>query len=210
MQDTPFPSRWKFAFLFAAALGFGALALAVQHGDASGFDAAVRGAIHGWSTPWLTALFRLLTQLGGGVVLWPLGVVVAVWLVRAGRRREAVRFAIAVVAANLVDEAIKWGFHRVRPQPWFGVATPASYSFPSGHAFLSCVFYLLLAAAVARGAKSRWRKRAVCLAALALTLGIGLSRLYLGVHYPTDVLAGYLAAGAWLAGVSLVESERVK
>ncbi len=187
-----------------------ALALLVTSGASAGFDLQVRGAIHSWSTPWLTAAISAATHLGGGEVLWPSGLVVALWLVNTGRRREAARFGIALVAANLVDEALKWGIHRARPLPWFGVAAPSSYSFPSGHAFLSCVFYLLLAAALIRPGWSPWKKAAVAAAAVCLTLLIGFSRVYLGVHYPTDVLAGYLAATAWLAGVSLVSLRRAQ
>ena len=183
---------------------FGMIAALVETGRTVAFDTAMREAVHSWSRPWLTGVVAWLTGLGGGEWLWPLGVLVAIWLVAARRRREAARFGIAVVAANLVDEAIKWAVHRPRPHPWFGVPAPSSYSFPSGHAFLSCVFYVLLAGAVIRPGRGHVRRRMVWVAAVLLTLAIGFSRIYLGVHYPTDVLAGYAAAVAWLAGVALV------
>lgn len=191
------------ALLSAALCVFAGLAMLVATGRTLAFDAALRAAVHACTQPELTAAMRVATFLGGGELLWPLGVLVAAWLAWTGRRPEAARFAIAVVAANLVDEAIKWAFHRPRPQPWFGSPVPSSYSFPSGHAFMSCVFYLLLAAAVIRPEWAPWRKRTLWMAALLLILAIGLSRVYLGVHYPTDVLAGYLAAIAWLAGLRL-------
>src|ERR1035441_1243452 len=83
-------------------------------------DTAGRSAIHGYATPWLTLVMKFASQAGGGWGLWPGGVVVAVWLARAGRRRDIGLFAVAVLGANLVSESMKLFFHRPRPEPWFG------------------------------------------------------------------------------------------
>jgi undecaprenyl-diphosphatase len=203
VMDSRIFSRRAVALLVIAVFAFGAVAALVETGRTAGFDTAVREAVHSWSQPWLTTGVSWWTHLGDGVVLWPLGVLVAFWLVSSGRHPEAVRFGVAVVAANLTDEAIKWAIRRPRPQPWFGILAPSTYSFPSGHSFISCVFYLLLAASVIRPGWGPWRRSAVWGAAVLLTLSIGFSRVYLGVHYPTDVLAGDLAAIAWLTGVGL-------
>jgi membrane-associated phospholipid phosphatase len=85
----------------------------------------------------------------------------------------------------------------VRPEPWFGYRLPSSYSFPSGHAFVSFCFCLCLAEVVVRDEWPASRKAMVWCAAVASTLTIGLSRVYLGVHYPTDVLAGFAAGVVW-------------
>ena len=92
---------------------------------------------------------------------------------------------------------MKLFFRRARPEPWFGYALPSTYSFPSGHAFVSFCFYLCLAEIVIRDEWPLARKVAIWTAAVACTMTIGLSRVYLGVHYPTDVLAGYVAGIAW-------------
>ena len=131
-------------------------------------------------------------------MLWPGGTLIVVWLARSARGREAARFAVTVVGANLVNEAMKLFFHRPRPEPWFGFPLPSTYSFPSGHAFESFCFSLCLAEILIR---HRWplaAKLALWSAAFAYTLTVGLSRVYLGVHYPTDVLAGYAAGTAWI------------
>jgi undecaprenyl-diphosphatase len=89
-------------------------------------------------------------------------------------------------------------FQRPRPDVFFG-PQPLNYSFPSGHALVSCCFYLALAEILVRDQWPRVRKLAVWTLAVLLTGAIGLSRVYLGVHYPTDVLGGYAAAIAWLS-----------
>jgi undecaprenyl-diphosphatase len=208
VMDTPKSRRRNAIVMVTAVCAFTVIATLVENGRAATFDSAVRAEIHGWSRPWLTATARWWTYLGDAEVLWPVGMLAAFWLGLARRSWEAKRFAIAVVSANLVDEAIKLGFHRPRPKPWFGIPVPWTFSFPSGHSFISCVFYLLLAASVVHADWASWHRRGVWLAALLLILSIGFTRVYLGVHYPTDVLAGYLAAIAWLAGVGLAGNKK--
>ena len=182
-----------------AAAGFAWLAAVVAPGSTSGFDFAVRDGIHRWASEPLTAAMRAATQFGDGWVLWPLGMLIVVWLEREGRRMEAVLFAIAVIGANLVDEGMKLVFHRPRPEPFFGYPSPVTYSFPSGHSFVSCCFYLALAEVLVDPDWGAGRKVGVWMGAAAVTLLVGLSRVYLGVHYPTDVMGGYAGAVAWAA-----------
>jgi len=108
------------------------------------------------------------------------------------------------LGAELLSQFLKLGFHRARPEPFFGLATPASYSFPSGHAMVGTVFYLTLAVLTTR--------RPIIRAGTVVFVGlIGYSRIYMGVHYPTDVLAGYAAAVVWLsiAGIALSKNARM-
>ena len=102
-----------------------------------------------------------------------------------------------MLGANLLDEGMKLIFHRPRPTPWFEYPPPSTYSFPSGHSFVSFCFYLALAEILIRDEWPLGRRMAMWTGAGILTLAIGFSRAYLGVHYPTDVLAGYAAAIAW-------------
>jgi undecaprenyl-diphosphatase len=166
-------------------------------GGTGELDAGGRRVVHSYAAPWLTVLMRGASTAGSGLVLWPLGALIAALLARAGRVREAALFGVAVVGANLVSESMKLFFRRARPEPWFGYALPSTYSFPSGHAFVSFCFYLCLAEIVIRDEWPLTRKAAIWTAAVACTMIIGLSRVYLGVHYPTDVLAGYVAGIAW-------------
>jgi len=161
------------------------------------YDTAARDLVHGYAAPWLTWVMIAASWAGSGLVLWPLGALVVLLLARAGREREGALFAVAVLGANLISESLKLFFHRVRPEPWFGYPLPKTYSFPSGHALVSFCFCLCLAELVVRDEWPAARKAAVWGAAVGCTLTIGLSRVYLGVHYPTDVLAGFAAGVVW-------------
>jgi undecaprenyl-diphosphatase len=179
----------------AAALLFAWLAMEVTHGNTIGFDLAVRGAIHSWSPPLLTRAMRGATQLGEPWFLIPLGLLLAAILVRRGRTRAALVLTAAPIGAEILDQLLKVIFHRARPDAFFDFPQPENYSFPSGHAFASACFYGALAAILAA---NRARKAIYWAGAVAASLSIGFSRVYLGVHYPTDVLAGYAAAVVWL------------
>jgi undecaprenyl-diphosphatase len=175
----------------AAALFFAWLAIEVASGNAVGFDLAVRGAIHRHASPWLTYAMRSVTQMGEPWFLITLGLLVAVILIRRGRGRAAMALAISTLGAELLDAILKLAFQRLRPAPFFGLPQPETYSFPSGHAMVSTCFFGGLAALLASG---RARKAIYWAAAGAIAAVIGFSRIYLGVHYPTDVLGGYAAA----------------
>jgi undecaprenyl-diphosphatase len=196
------------AIAAGAAIAFALLASQASHDTPPEFDLAVRQAIHATAAPWLTIVMKGATQAGGGWVLWPVGAAVAAMLARAGKGSRAGWLAITVIGANLVDEGMKLFFHRPRPEPWFGYPLPSTYSFPSGHAFVSFCFYVCLAAVVVREEWPPLAKAALWCAALGCTLTIGLSRVYLGVHYPSDVLAGYAAGIAWCTLVDVAYEVR--
>ena len=179
----------------AAALFFAWLASEVARGSTMGFDMAVRGAVHSWASPWLTHAMRGVSVLGESWFLVPLGLLLAWILVRRGRTRAAIALAAAAIGAEMLDQILKAIFHRVRPDAFFGLPQPENYSFPSGHALASACFYGAFAAILAAGGA----RKALCWAGgVTAPLLIGFSRVYLGVHYPTDVLAGYAAAIVWL------------
>jgi undecaprenyl-diphosphatase len=190
--------RIPFAAMAAAALiVFIWLARPALLGQPAAFDAPIRDAIHAHSSDSLTAAMKLATQLGSAYFVIPLGLF-AVWrLTAAGRRRAATLLIIAAAGAEIVGLLLKLVFHRPRPDPFFGLAAPLAYSFPSTHAMGSACFYGALAAILAARSQSLPVKAELWVAAAALSLLIGFSRMYLGVHYPSDVLAGYSAAVVW-------------
>ena len=192
-----YPPR-DLAIGLAAMLLFAWFAWLASRSAPPDFDMAGRAAIHAYARPWLTLFMEAASLAGGGWGLWPVGVLVLGLLARAGRGREAAVFGIAVLGANLVNEAMKLFFHRPRPEPWFGYPQPPTYSFPSGHSFVSFCFCLCLAEILMRHGWPLVGKVAIWSAALGCTLIIGLSRVYLGVHYPTDVLGGYAAGIVWI------------
>jgi len=185
----------------AALLFFSWLANQVLRGATAEFDASVRTAVHGWASPRLTLAMRSITQLGAPPFVILVGAVVVWRLVAVGRKRAAILFVTSVLGAEALDQILKLLFHRPRPEAFFGLADPTTYSFPSGHAITSSCFYGVLAAILAARAHSAAAKAALWILAAGIALLIGLSRVYLGVHYPSDVVAGYAAAVVWVAAV---------
>jgi undecaprenyl-diphosphatase len=180
------------------------LAREVTRGDAMRLDTPIREAVHARSSPPLTAMMRGVSLIGSEVVLVPIGVILVWRLVAAKRRRAAVVFGVAALGAEALDQIMKLLFYRPRPEPFFGLASPITHSFPSGHAMVSCCFFGVLAMILAAREPSRARRISIFAAAAILVALMGFSRVYLGFHYPTDVLAGYAAAVVWLAVVRAV------
>jgi undecaprenyl-diphosphatase len=165
------------------------------------FDEAVRNAIHSLASPALTQAMRRVTDLGSPLVLVTLGILVTWRLAAVGRRRAAIIFVLACLGADALSETLKLVFHRQRPESFFGYAEPGTYSFPSGHSVMSACFYGVIAAIFTARMESHAGRIASWTAAALLALIIGFSRIYLGVHYPTDVVAGYAAAAIWVGAV---------
>ena len=193
-----------------AALGlFAWLAERVVRQQTMQFDAAIRGGLHRLASPALTEAFRTITFLGSEFFLIPFGAVLVWRLWKDGRKTAAALFVVAVAGGEALLGALKLVFHRPRPPVFFGLEEPASYSFPSGHAMLSVCFFGVAAAIFASrcGARRRFWTWA---GAAAASLLIGVSRIYLGMHYPSDVLAGYAAAVIWVAAVRLEYEARTR
>ena len=185
----------------AALAFFGWLSSEVLEGDTGRFDAFVRNAIHAWASPPLTNAMRAVTQLGSAPVLITLGILLVWRLAAHGRRRAALFLVVAALGAEALAEILKLVFRRPRPEAFFGLADPVTYSFPSGHSVMSACFYGVVAAILTTRIESRARKTLIWTAAALLAAAIGFSRVYLGVHYPSDVLAGYAAAAIWVGAV---------
>ncbi len=153
---------------------------------------------------WLEELGRDLTALGGATVLGLLTVAVVGYLALARTTRSALFVSGAVVGAALLSYGLKNLFGRARPDLVTQHSYVVSASFPSGHAMLSAAVYLTLGALLARLQKRLIEKAYVLLWAWTLTLLVGVSRVYVGVHWPTDVLGGWAAGAAWAALCSLL------
>jgi undecaprenyl-diphosphatase len=148
--------------------------------------------------PWLTPVMRGLTSLGDGWTIVLLSILSYLLLVFLRRRREAVVLFLVTLTAFLLMVALKSWIGRERPDvAWRLIDRPSDSSFPSGHAFCGLTFYGLLTLMLARGRPPRLR-RVIVPVGFTLALGVGLSRIYLGVHYPLDVLGGWLGGTAML------------
>lgn len=194
------------AVAVAFLLLFAWLADEVFEGDAVRFDSAVRGWIHGLASPTLTTVMRMLSALGSPLLLGAVAVSIAVFLLLRWKR-AAIWMTVAMAGALVLDLTLKAGFHRTRPEPFFG-SLPHTYSFPSGHSLFSLCFYGVLAGLLTARIRSLALRIAIWTVAAALVVAIGVSRIYLGVHYPTDVVAGYLSAAMWVA--ALVTADRAR
>lgn len=189
------------AALLVAGLFVG-LAAAMQSGATAGFDQAARQAIQGLESPATAVAMRAASRLGSPPVVSTIGIAAALLLFVRGRKRAALLLPIAIAGGGLLSAALKHGFQRARPSPMFDYQVPSSYSFPSGHAVWSfCLLATLAALLAPRLARSALRA-AVWIAAGALILLVGLSRVYFGVHHPSDVLAGWAAALVWTIAVA--------
>jgi undecaprenyl-diphosphatase len=196
------------AALLAAVLVFAlfqALAEGVAEGETEAFDHAIRRAVNGLASPALTGAMRALTELGSPRLLVPFSLLAVAAFLRVDRRRAAVLVAVTMLGVALLDSGLKLLFQRERPAPFFGLVPPSSYSFPSGHALASFGFYGVLAALLAARTRRRALRILTWAAAAVLVGAVGLTRVYLGVHYPSDVLAGWAAAFVWVVAVASVD-----
>lgn len=190
----------RYASAIVCALLFGLLAAAVLAGAALSFDEVTRSALHRLASGGLTDLARLFSLVGEALMWAPATVIAGALLWLTARRRQAFVMALAMLGAVVLDNSFKLAFHRIRPEAFFG-PIPHTYSFPSGHALFAVCFYGALATILAAEVGSAALRIGVWVLAMLIVLCIGLSRIYLGVHYPTDVLAGYLAGAGWLASL---------
>jgi undecaprenyl-diphosphatase len=175
-------------------LGFAVLAMVVDRQGAVAFDAPVTAFVKGLPVP--TDAWLALTFLGGAILV-PIGVATVVALLWRRRPWTALIYGIALAGASAWTYVIKVTIERARPPGEPLIAAPG-FSFPSGHSLNSAVTYGLIALLVWRSHLPAWVRLTTAVALAALVVAIGLSRIALGVHYPSDVLGG------WLAGLSVV------
>lgn len=195
------------AAAIAALIFFGWLADEVLEGETRHFDEVTRAAVHQFASPVLTTIMRGLSFVGSTLALTIASIAVVVCLAMRKLGREAKLFALTMLGGALLNTILKLAFKRTRPVPFFNLSTPETYSFPSGHSLMSACFFGALAALLTARIKSRRLRIIIWIVATAMFLLIGLSRIYLGVHYTTDVIAGFAAALIWVLMIRFVELE---
>ncbi|MER8723556.1 phosphatase PAP2 family protein [Mesorhizobium sp. M1027] len=146
---------------------------------------------------WLEGAMRDITSLGSASVLVLITAAMIVYLLLIRRPGAALLMFVAVAGGQLLSSVLKFDIDRPRPDLVSHLADVASLSFPSGHAMLSAVTYLTLGSMAARFLPGRTTKIYVLVLAVLTTVVVGISRIYLGVHWPSDVLAGWCAGFAW-------------
>jgi undecaprenyl-diphosphatase len=198
---------WGLACAVSFLILFAWLCEEVFEGTLQQFDFRTRTAVHAFSNQQLTAVMQGLTFLGSIGFLSALFIFLTIVFLVAGLQRSAVWLAVAAGGSVVLDVSLKLAFHRPRPVPFFGT-TPLTYSFPSGHALSSLCFYGVLAGLCVTQMHNRAARIMIWILSGLLVAGIGLSRIYLGVHYPTDVIAGYLAGSIWVSTLLVVTHVR--
>jgi undecaprenyl-diphosphatase len=203
-QLPEFNTLIAFLFVSGMAFAFARIADEMAEGETRGFDTAILLALRqsgDHARPigpwWLEAAMIDITSLGGWTVLTLITTVVIVYLLITKRLEAALLMFGSVVGGAVLSTGLKIGFARPRPDLVDHLVNVSSASFPSGHAMLSAATYLTLGALLARTDTRRTVRGFLFSIAVLLTLIIGASRVYLGVHYPTDVLAGWCLGSAW-------------
>ena len=186
---------------------FGVVAQIVLEGKSSAFDRSIILAFRepgNLSAPigpaWVQEAARDLTSLGSIIVLVIITAAVAGYLFLARKQTAAWLMLFAVFGGIALSDLLKFAFARPRPDFVVPAARVFTTSFPSGHATLSAITYLTIAALLARSQSSPKIGRYFIVLAALLTILVGISRIYLGVHYPTDVVGGWCIGAAWALG----------
>lgn len=182
----------------ACAAAVAVLALLVETGLTRATDVAIIDAVRSAQLQAPLAFLRPLTEVGSTPWIIAMGLVVLLLEMAAHRPWLGIAAAGTIGFASVLNSTVKFGVGRARPDLLPPLVTERGYSFPSGHSALSTVAYGILALLVIHSDLPRSLKRAIVAALVVLILLVGLSRVYLGVHYPSDVLGG------WLSGTAIV------
>ena len=191
--------RGHFLVALFSLIGFSCMAILVRGHKIVQFDQYVISFIQGFESPTLTSIMKFFTYVGSFNIVFGIFVIVAFFLYFVLKHRsELLLFATVVIGTPIINQVLKQFFHRVRPD-LHRLIEIGGYSFPSGHAMNALAVYGILSFLLWRHIPSRlWRTTLIIISTI-IVLMIGTSRIYLGVHYPSDIISGYFASGFWLA-----------
>ena len=161
------------------------------------WDQAILDQIAASRAPWLTTIMRTLSLIGAPLFAIPVGLLVATLLYRRRERRAAVCYLVTVLSGWGLNVVLKALFQRPRPSILARLTITGGFSYPSGHAMLAPLVFAFGAMLLARGASAA-ATRLWWAGGWAMVLSIAYSRMYLAVHYPSDVIAGLLAGTGWV------------
>ncbi|MFJ8264309.1 phosphatase PAP2 family protein [Rummeliibacillus sp. NPDC094406] len=188
------------AFLVAlvSLIGFSSIAILISDHKIVQFDQTIISFIQGLESPLLTIIMKFFTYLGSFPVVMVLFIVVSYYLyIVLKHRAEFLLFSTVIIGTVILNGILKQLFHRARPD-FHRLIEAGGYSFPSGHAMSAFSFYGIVAFLLWRHIPNRLGRTALILVSIIFILMIGISRIYLGVHYPSDIVGGYFASGLWL------------
>lgn len=167
------------------------------------FDHTVTSFIMAVKSPQMTEIMKLITAMGSSLILIGIALLAGWYLIKIKKQSwDATMLITALAGSSIMDTILKLAFHRNRPD-LMDLVQVSGFSFPSGHAMNSFVFYGMLTYLVWINFKPGKAIYLTSFIFILLILLIGISRVYLGVHYPSDIVAGYAAGGIWLTGCIL-------
>ncbi|QHW32997.1 phosphatase PAP2 family protein [Paenibacillus rhizovicinus] len=188
---------WIILLLLAVA-GFQGLSMLVSRNRLAHFDASIIDAVQGWENDTLTAIAKVLAKVGSSAVIIPALLVLAVVLyIVLKHRKELVLLIGGMLGSTLLNDALKPIYRRARPDI-HRIVEEQGYSYPSGQSMAAFTFYFLVTYLLWRHLPNRGWRIALLAFSFMMIVSIGLSRVYLGVHYPSDVLAGYWVSACWV------------
>ncbi|WP_308636323.1 phosphatase PAP2 family protein [Paenibacillus silvisoli] len=189
---------WLILFILALA-GFQVLSMLVSRNKLTQFDESIISAIQGQENDTLTAIAKFFSKIGSSSIFIPAVLVIAVILfVVLKHRKELVLLLGGLLGSTLLNSLIKSIYKRARPDI-HRIVEQTGFSYPSGHSMASFTFYFLITYLLWRHVPRRRWRIALLIFSAAMIVCIGLSRIYLGVHYPSDILAGYWVSALWVA-----------
>ncbi|MBP1966657.1 phosphatase PAP2 family protein [Paenibacillus aceris] len=182
-----------------SAICFGVLALLISDKKLDQFDSGIISFVQGLESPALTSIMKFFTFIGGGFPVVVVTIILIFFLYKVlHHRRELILFIWVVIGSVILNESLKLIFHRARPMI-HRIVDANGFSFPSGHSMAAFSLYGVVAFLVWRHIATSLGRGLLILVSIVMIVAIGVSRIYLGVHYPSDVLGGFLASGSWLA-----------
>lgn len=166
------------------------------------FDASIRNSIRQMQSSMWTALFLAVSKLGSGLYLWVIGAAAGIVFIFLRWFRPLLLFILVMAGQAALHHGFKWLIVRPRPSAMINYRAIESFSFPSGHALSAACLYGMIAWIVTTQIETPAAKAGIWIFTVVLVFLIGMSRVYIGIHHPTDVLAGFLAAVIWTAAVT--------
>lgn len=179
-------------------VAFSFMAFFVSANKVVQFDSTIITFVQGFENSALTIVMKIFTFIGDTNSVIVLSILVIIFLyVVLKHRVELILFIAAIIGSALLNQLLKYSFQRARPE-LHRLIEIDSYSFPSGHAMNAFTVYTIISFLLWRHIPSRTGRTILIIISAIMIITIGISRIYLGVHYPSDIIAGYFASGCWL------------
>ncbi|MDQ0199665.1 phosphatase PAP2 family protein [Neobacillus ginsengisoli] len=187
-----------FILTLVCIIGFSFISLLISDHKIISFDSKIIASIQGQESPMLTNVMKFFTFIGSAPFVIILSLLLLFFLYKVLHHRlELILFIATIAGSSVINQVLKSIFHRVRPN-LHRLIDVSGYSFPSGHAMNAFTVYVILSFLLWRHIPGKLGRSILVFLSILMILAIGISRIYLGVHYPSDIIGGYFASGFWL------------